>query len=662
MNSQIDFAMIACADVLASEPSPAGRPEALAGWATPLTPHRYWNKPSHLKVIEEGGERLLAHASQHDDCLVTGDGFDADYVVEAEMAQLGRETTPNNDDRFGAVGRTGVFARYRTLRHYYQFCVEGLDRLRLCRRADEDWDVLAERRMEIQPGGFHTLAMAVGGSQIRCLFDGQEVFSVADDMYSRGKAGWRTNTDSRLRRIEVRATPEAEADAAAARAAYESDVAAARRQHPGTVLWRRIPKGELTGTVCQFGHAADPTVWSVLLCSPTATYTADGKLEPILALIGLDGDVLWRREMALRFPRLIDLNGDGRDEIVCFADDCLTILNGADGQVVAQTPLPEVEHPDGTVGPLWPEFNGLAVADLRGVGRPSDMVLKEENHTGGHRLWAYDDELRPLWETAVGWPRYGHGIDFWDVNGDGRDEVLAGYDLLSADGEPIRRVRGAEEISPLGSCHADVVAVGPFGANGEMLAGICTGSDGFWLVDIATGEPIAKHRVGHAQGLSVAKFAAGVPGLQFLVGCRWDNYGVHNLFSCEGERLSTFEPDNVSQGGPPVNWTGDGVELFLLASTEPALGMYDCRGRKVVEFPSDLPEREYYGKIGGLPIVLDVTGDPRDEIIFNTDDAIYIYTQSPEPAPPERIYAPRRPIGNILPAKSVPDWVSSPVR
>ncbi len=654
MNPRLDFSTIPLGKPFEPGIAPEDRHEALAAWATPLTPHKYWNRPSHFEIVEEGGRRVLAHPSQHDDCLITGDGFDGDCVVEAEMAQLGAETAPNNDDRFGTVGRTGLFARYRTLRHYYQFCFEGLDRLRLYRRADEDWHVLAEREIDIEPGRYYVLTLEARGHEITCRVDGEQVFRVRDDTYRTGKVGWRTNTDSRLSRIEVRMPPEAEAAADRARQAYRAEVAAQRDRYPQPVLWKVVPKGDLSGTVSQLGRATDSDAWTVLLHSSTAVYTPDDHLDRLLAVTDLDGELIWRRELPVRFPRLIDLDGDGRDEIVCFLHDHLTVLDGATGEVVARTPLPEAKRRDGTVGPLWPEFNGLAFGDLRGVGRPSDIVLKEENHAGGHNLWAYDNELRPLWHAVVGWPRYGHGIDFWDVDGDGRDEVMAGYDLLSADGEPIRRVAGADDVPPLGSDHADVVAVGPFGPNGEMLVGICTGSDGFWIADILTGQPIARHRIGHAQGIAVGKFAPDVPGLQFLAGTRWDNYGILSFFSVQGERLFTFEPDNVAQGGPPVNWTGDGTELLLLASTPPVLGMYDSRGRKVVDFPPDFPDREFYGKIGSLPVVMDLTGDPRDEIIFNTPDAIYIYTQSPEP-PPHPVYAPwRPPRGSILPPKSIP--------
>jgi len=55
----------------------------------------------------------------------------------------------------------------------------------------------------------------------------------------------------------------------------------------------------------------------------------------------------------------------------------------------------------------------------------------------------------------------------------------------------------------------------------------------------------------------------------------------------------------------------------------------------------------------------DLTGDPRDELIAWNPEWIYIYTQD-SPAPPGRVYAPRRPPlcneSNYAPVVSWPAW------
>ena len=66
------------------------------------------------------------------------------------------------------------------------------------------------------------------------------------------------------------------------------------------------------------------------------------------------------------------------------------------------------------------------------------------------------------------------------------------------------------------------------------------------------------------------------------MGNRWENYGILNLVSGRGDPLMRCEPDTISQGGPAVNWSGDGEELLYLSSSPEAYGFYDAQGRKVV--------------------------------------------------------------------------------
>ena len=72
--------------------------------------------------------------------------------------------------------------------------------------------------------------------------------------------------------------------------------------------------------------------------------------------------------------------------------------------------------------------------------------------------------------------------------------------------------------------------------------------------------------------------------------------------------------------------------------------MYDGKGRKVVRFPDELNST-----LSGV-MVADVTGDPRDELIFMVDGMLRIYTQD-KAANLKRIYQPRR-----APMASYPGW------
>ena len=84
----------------------------------------------------------------------------------------------------------------------------------------------------------------------------------------------------------------------------------------------------------------------------------------------------------------------------------------------------------------------------------------------------------------------------------------------------------------------------------------------------------------------------------------------------------------------PVNWKGDGTELILLNGNVKYGGMLDGDGDRVVLFPDDgHPDQCAEG--------LNLTGDPRDEIILWDAHKMYIYTQD-RPAPDGPVYHPEK--------------------
>jgi len=107
-----------------------------------------------------------------------------------------------------------------------------------------------------------------------------------------------------------------------------------------------------------------------------------------------------------------------------------------------------------------------------------------------------------------------------------------------------------------------------------------------------------------------------------------------SLFDAEGNLLQQAEPIHSGSVTLPVNWRGDGQELVLLSGNVREGGMIDGRFRRVVTFPDD-------GHPDLTSAVLDLTGDPRDEIVLWDTERVWIYTQD-GPSPAGRIYAPVR--------------------
>ena len=224
---------------------------------------------------------------------------------------------------------------------------------------------------------------------------------------------------------------------------------------------------------------------------------------------------------------------------------------------------------------------------LAGVS-PFDFIVRPwrmDIENGGRDLWAYDRELNLLWHRLVD-PPYGHhdAVRLFDIDGDGRAEVIAGGTVLSPEGKRIAQHDRAEEVRRIrGAIHYDAVWPGNFADDPELdpVAFVIAGSAGVYLMDPHTGRTLANHRIGHAQWAMDCKVRDDIPGRQVMAGTRWGNYGIFTLFSGRGERLWTIQPDYLLEGTCPVRWLADGPELIWVNTSVEGQGLYDGHGRRV---------------------------------------------------------------------------------
>ncbi len=621
-------------------------------WECPLA-DVYRRRPSALRVLEEDGRRVLDHIDMTDRPLVVGDSLWGDYTVEACVRQMAATSEPNSDDPHCFVGRSGLMFRYRTLRQYYFFCIEGYDRLVLYRREHAHWHVLDEQTVPVDRSCYHHLKAECRGGRIVCSFDGRQCLVANDNAYKTGRAGIRTCTRARFYDVKVTATASQNAAFIDTRSRYEKEVATEREKVPKAVLWREIDTKALGGGVPVFGDIRGSGETELLLLQDAL----NGEGAPRIRAVSLEGKQVWEMEytelktVAPKRTVIQDIDGDGVNELVSAGGNRLSIVDGMTGTLKAEAPLPEPGPflvPRGQ--PLTDEYlhvqRAIIPCNLRGNSGPRDFILRDGVPGGmGWTIWAYDDRLNLLWQQRADAPWYGHSVYFYDVDGDGRDEALSGYHLYDDDGSLIWRMEGAEYIKM--TDHVDNVVFGEIDGdeeNGPEI-GIAGSSAGFFLVDARDGRVLRHHRVGHSQDVYAGNFRPDLPGLEIWMGDRWDSYGLLVLFGGTGDPLFSFEPDNINQAGSAVNWGGDGRELMLLSTSVRALGMYDAYGRKVVEFPDDkpaVPPGKPFWRSWISAQRMDLTGDARDEVVLAHDGVLYIYTQDTPYPKGEKIYAPVR--------------------
>ncbi len=508
----------------------------------------------------------------------------------------------------------GPLVRYRTSRQNYWVALQAGEPLKLIRRDQDQHIVLAiARDLRIEKDRLYECRVECQGSRIAVAIDGVELLSVEDDAYPQGQIGLRTDGPARFANVRVLAEPlHVEALGAAQR----------KRRTRLADLRKKMPQPVPLHSVALDGSPAFVQVQDI---------NGDGRLEILtvetqvtelnymriarLAAYDWDGQLLWQLgqqcEAGLAAHgdaafNVADIDADGRTEILVTHDFEILVVDGASGEIKRRAPTPRsfLGHED-----HYPRMVGdsFLVCNLRGLASPQDFVLKDRYCN----LWAFTDDLKPLWHRTL---NIGHYPRARDIDGDGRDEIMAGYSLLAADGTTLWTVPGADPLyNRLPAEHCDSVLIEHFGLEEDAPLQIAMAASdfGFLLMDV-TGKVLAHHRIGHAQRLVAARFRPDLPDRQFAVSTFWGNGGIVYLFDNTGQLLLCREmPEYANSRILPVNWLGDGSALLALGNV-----LLDGNFEPVVELPGPLSVRPY---------AWDVNGDGLDELLCFSEGVLTVY-------------------------------------
>lgn len=332
----------------------------------------------------------------------------------------------------------------------------------------------------------------------------------------------------------------------------------------------------------------------------------------------LTGELLWQRgdssgkpgNFGSDFPaQIYDIDHDGRLEILCVMDKKFLVLDGADGSVKESHELPAEEAHD-----------CIIIANLTGKEQPEDIILKDRYF----HMWALNRQFEVLW-THEG--NLGHFPWAADVNGDGYDEVMAGYDLLDHNGRVLWSCHELED-------HADCLWVGD--VNGDGRPEIAVGGSVTCLYS-ADGEELWRYDGSiESQHIALGKFLPGEPGLQ-VAGLdrirrgdgykgQWDGKDGMFLLDCCGREV--WKEDRKTSGWLTIvdalsNWNGDGKDYILAyrrgGGVMPAL--YDGNGEAAVTFSND-----------GYVLHGDLFGRGKEDVIIYSGEKAWVYSGTePEP-------------------------------
>jgi len=329
----------------------------------------------------------------------------------------------------------------------------------------------------------------------------------------------------------------------------------------------------------------------------------------------LDGTVLWRWGEANAGRRIwhhdvacqiYDWDGDGNREVVLCTRGALVELDGATGQERRRIPIAE----DAT--------DCLVFCDLSGKGRPTDVLVKDRYW----RIYAYDRDGKLLWEVEEpGGYKTAHQPLPVDIDGDGRDEIMAGYAMLNPDGS-VRWVYESDKVD-IGRGHLDCCRVYRQGATPAdfRLALTCCGANAISMID-GEGRAIWEVTGEHFESIDVGCVLPNTSEPQIVVDIDHQaGIGPVWVFSGEGEQMGLLMT-NYARHHCLLDWTGDRLEEIFVADS---CGIYDQKGRRILtlELPTEGFPREEPHERALVPT--DMTGDGRPDLIVTSPNAVHIF-------------------------------------
>ena len=215
----------------------------------------------------------------------------------------------------------------------------------------------------------------------------------------------------------------------------------------------------------------------------------------------------------------------------------------------------EKKVPTGTVD----ASDCLIIANLNGDGK-HQVLLKDAYHT----IWAYDKDLNLLWKSKnPGGYLLAHRIGAYDLNKDGKDEILAGATILNGNGEVITHLK-TNSVKLWYGGHIDGIV--PIKQNDQWHIAV-TYCDGLGIALFDTDGMLEWEITGdHFEYLVGGYFFNSVERkdqFQLISKVHYREGDPQVMINQGGELLGIFRPSSAVFS---VDWTGDGYHEMVFSS------------------------------------------------------------------------------------------------
>jgi len=364
--------------------------------------------------------------------------------------------------------------------------------------------------------------------------------------------------------------------------------------------------------------------------------TSDEAQKPVMSALActMEGKVLWKwgnpegHQESLSFDvacQIYDWDNNGNNEVLLTTkqDDktWLIELDGASGKEIRR-----FELPDGA-------SDCISFSNISGPPNsyPTDILVK----TRYSQVWAYNYEGKQLWTiNEPGGYATAHQARPFDLNSDGIDEIMVGYVMVDAKGNPLWI---ANRDGTYSAGHLDCARLFSLGipstqglsTPSRMVLTYCSGLRIAMIDEV--GNLIWGISEHHFESIDVGKVRSDVFGKQIIV----DLSEGYESGECplwildENGRKLTEIITASNRHHRLINWFGTDLKSILVAGER---ALYDGYGEKVAIFDTPIPEdadldfnprnyRRYIAFTG------DMNGDSIPDIVLHTNPGslIYIY-------------------------------------
>jgi hypothetical protein len=329
--------------------------------------------------------------------------------------------------------------------------------------------------------------------------------------------------------------------------------------------------------------------------------------------------------------QVYDMDGDGKSEVfAAMSTTEITVLDGTTGTLQRKILLPTTGSND-----------CIAFANLRGKGWPQDILVKTRYSQDWAIVGIDDNTTTPptkagslLWHhqflpsDSSGSDRgTGHYPLVYDWNGDGKDEVMAGYFFLQSDGTQVWTTNTTSK--PELTLYAGSLATADVDGNPANGYEIVVAGNVAAMFDWKTGTQLWQdNNTVEVQQIGIGEYRSDLRGFEVVlldrIGPRDATGHDANMLLSSTDQLLWKEARTdygwISITENMNNWLGDGSDLILSyhrGGQTPAT-LYDGYQKVVAQFP-------HTGNLVDNVQHADLCGDGKEEVIVFNESALWIY-------------------------------------